>query len=205
MTTFGQDDVVVVSKDSVYQGYFRVDRYLLKHRTFAGGWTPAVGREVFERGHAVSVLLYDPVRDEVALIEQFRVGALAAGWQPWLIEVVAGIIDEGESTDEVARRETREEAGCEVLDLVKIADVILSPGAVSETLRMYCARVDCGNLGGLHGLEHEAEDIRVFTLPSDEAIAMVKDGRINNGAAIISLLWLAGERENLRKSWGVAG
>ena len=205
MTTYGKDDVVVVSKDSVYQGYFRVDRYMLKHRTFAGGWTPPVGREVFERGHAVSVLLYDPVRDEVALIEQFRVGALAAGWQPWLIEVVAGIIDEGESTDDVARRETREEAGCEVLDLVKIADIILSPGAVSETLRMYCARVDSSGLGGLHGLAHESEDIRVFTLPTDEAVRMVKDGRINNGAAVISLLWLAGERENLRKTWGVAG
>lgn len=205
MTTFGENDVVVVSKETAYQGYFRIDRYLLKHRTFAGGWTPPVGREVFERGHAVSVLLYDPVRDEVALIEQFRVGALAAGWQPWLIEVVAGIIDEGESTDEVARRETLEEAGCEVLDLAKIGDFILSPGAMSETVRMYCARVDCSVLGGLHGLAHEAEDIRLFTVPTDEAIRMVKDGRINNGAAVISLLWLAGERENLKKSWGVCG
>ena len=201
MQKFGKDDVVIVTEQTVYQGYFRLDRYSLKHRAFGGGWTEPMGREVFERGHAVSVLLYDPLRDEVALIEQFRAGAMAAGWNPWLIEVVAGIIDEGESTDEVARREVREEAGCEVLDLIKIADVIISPGASSETVRMYCARVDCGKLGGLHGLAHEGEDIRVFTVPADEAIAMVKDGRVNNSAAVMSLQWLALERDALRQTW----
>ena len=89
-------DVEVITKETVFQGYFRVDRYRLRHRTFAGGWTDEMVREVFERGHAVVVLLYDPDRDEVALIEQFRPGAFAAGWNPWLIECVAGIIDEGE-------------------------------------------------------------------------------------------------------------
>ena len=202
MGKFGKDDVVVIEKNTVFQGYFRIDRYLLKHRTFAGGWTPPVSREVFERGHAVAVLLYDPVRDEVAMIEQFRAGALAAGRAPWLIEVVAGIIDDGEGMEEVARRESLEEAGCEVGELVKIADVILTPGAASETIRLYCGRVDCTHLGGLHRLADEAEDIRVFTLPTDEAIAMVKDGRINNSTAMICLMWLAGERDALRKTWG---
>ena len=202
MGQFDRDDVEIVAKDTVFKGYFQVDRYTLKHRTFAGGWTPPVVREVFERGHAVSVLLYDPRRDEVALIEQFRVGAMAAGWNPWLIEVVAGIIDEGESMEQVARREAQEEAGCEIGRMVQIADVIISPGVVSETVRLYCAEVDCSKLGGLHGLADETEDIRVFTLPADEAIAMVKDGRVNNSVAIMSLLWLALERDGLRRQWG---
>lgn len=196
-----RDDVRILARENVCQSYFRLDRWRLEHRTFAGGWSGEVVREVFERGHAVSVLLYDPDRDEVALIEQFRVGALAAGWNPWLVEVVAGIIEQGEHPDEVARREVREEAGCEVLDMIPIMDAILSPGAVSETVRMYCARVDCSAIGGLHGLAEEGEDIRVFTIPADEAIAMARDGRINNSVAIMSLLWLALERDGLKARW----
>lgn len=196
-----RDDVEILSKDTVCQSYFRIDKYRLRHRTFAGGWSGEVVREVFERGHAVAVLLYDPDRDEVALIEQFRVGPLAAGWNPWLIEIVAGIIEEGEHPDDVARREVKEEAGCAVTDLIRVMDVALSPGAVSETVRIYCARVDCSTIGGLHGLASEGEDIRVFTLPSAEAIAMVKDGRINNSVAIMALQWLALEKDALRKRW----
>ncbi len=199
---FGRGDVEIVAKETVFKGYFQVDRYRLRHRTFAGGWTAEVTREVFERGHAVAVLLYDPAADRVALIEQFRPGAYASGGKPWLVEMVAGIVEEGEATDEVARREVREEAGCEVLDLVHALDFSASPGASSETVRLYCARVDAAGIGGLHGLEHEGEDIRVFTVTSDEAIAMAKDGRVDNSTGLIALLWLAGERDNLRKRWG---
>ncbi|MEW5726679.1 MAG: NUDIX domain-containing protein [Pseudomonadota bacterium] len=196
-----RDDVEIFSRDTVCQSYFRIDKYRLKHRTFAGGWSGEVVREVFERGHAVAVLLYDPDRDEVALIEQFRVGAYAAGWNPWLVEIVAGIIEDGEHPDDVARREVKEEAGCDCLDLIPVMHPILSPGAVSETCKIYCARVDCSTIGGLHGLAHEGEDIRVFTLPADEAIAMVKDGRVNNSVAMMALLWLALEKDALRKRW----
>lgn len=196
-----RDDVEIISRETVCQGYFRLDRYRLRHSIFAGGWSSEVVREVFERGHAVAVLLYDPDRDEVALIEQFRVGAHAAGWNPWLVEIVAGIIEDGEHPDEVARREVREEAGCDSLDLVPVMHAILSPGAASETCKIYCARVDCSTIGGLHGLADEGEDIRVFTLPADEAVAMVKDGRINNSVAIMALLWLALEKDGLRRRW----
>ncbi len=195
----GRGDVDIVARDTVFKGYFQIDRYRLRHRTFAGGWTAEVVREVFERGHAVAVLLYDPAVDRVALIEQFRPGAYAAGGAPWLVEVVAGIIEEGEATEEVARREVQEEAGCAVLDLVPMVDFTVSPGGSSESVRLYCARVD-STIGGLHGLEHEGEDIRVFTVATDEAMA--KDGRITNATTLIAVLWLAGERENLRRRWG---
>lgn len=201
MSDTRDDDVQILARETLCKSHFRLDKLRLKHRTFAGGWTGEVVRDVLERGHAVSVLLYDPNRDEVALIEQFRVGALSAGWNPWLIEVVAGIVEEGEAPEDVVRREVREEAGCEITDLVPISEIIVTPGASSETVRMYCARVDCAGIGGLFGLDEENEDIRVFTVPADEAIAMARTGRINNSVAVLSLFWLALEKDSLKARW----
>lgn len=194
-------DVEIISKETVYRGYFQIDRYRLRHRTFAGGWTAEMVREVFERGHAVVVLLYDPDRDKVALIEQFRPGAYAAGMHPWLIECVAGIIDEGEHPDEVARRETREEAGSDPTDMVYIGNFLVTAGGSSETCRLYCARVDSSTIDGFHGLEHEGEDIRVFVVDPAEALSMCRDGRINNAMAVLALQWLVLERDALRAKW----
>ncbi|RAU20914.1 ADP-ribose diphosphatase [Paramagnetospirillum kuznetsovii] len=194
-------DVEILGRDTVFKGYFRIDRYRLRHRTFAGGWTQVMEREIFERGHSVVVLLYDPDRDQVVLIEQFRCGALAAGWHPWLIECVAGIIDEGEHPDDVARRETAEEAGAEPTDMMRIGDYLVTAGGSSETVRLYCARVDASGVSGFHGLEHEGEDIRAFVVSTDEAYAMVKDGRINNAMAAVAIQWLMLEKSDLRKRW----
>ena len=200
---FTKDDVDVQSVTTVYKGYFRIDKYLLRHRTFAGGWTGTICREVFERGHAVAVLPYDPVLDRVVLIEQYRTGALAAGHDPWLVEIVAGMVEPGESAEDVARRETREESGGEILDLIPINDVLVTPGGSSESIKIFCARVDSATLGGLHGVEEENEDIRVFTLPVDQALDWVKTGRIANGVTLIALYWLALERQNLRARWAL--
>lgn len=195
-------DVEVIAKDTVYKGYFQIDVYRLRHTRFAGGWTQEIKREIFERGHAVAVLLYDPDRDEVALIEQFRCGALAAGWHPWQLECVAGIIEAGESTEDVARRETVEEAGCEPAELIEVGHYLMTGGGSSETVKLYCARVDCSNIGGHYGLIHEGEDIRAFTVPSAEAYAMVRDGRINNSVAVMAIQWLMLEKDALRTRWG---
>lgn len=196
-----EKDVEVIARETVFQGYFRVDRYRLRHRTFAGGWTDEMVREVFERGHATVVLLYDPDRDQVALIEQFRPGAYAAGWHPWVIECVAGIIEDGETPEGVARRESVEEAGCEPLDLIPIGKYLVTAGGSSETAFAFCARVDCRTIGGLHGLAHEGEDIRVDVVPAAEALAMTRDGRITNSMAVLTLQWLALEKETLRARW----
>lgn len=196
-----RDDVEIIDKQTVFQGYFRIDRYMLRHRTFAGGWSPPIMREVFERGHAVVVLLYDPDRDRVAMIEQFRPGAYAAGLTPWLIECVAGIIEEGETLEQVARRETREEAGVDPLDLIKIGLYTTTAGASSETAALFCARIDSSQVSGIHGLPDEGEDIRVMTLSTDEALAMTRDGRINNAMAVLAVQWLALERDALRERW----
>lgn len=196
-----RNDVEVISKETVYQGYFRIDRYRLRHRTFAGGWTGEMMREVFERGHAVVVLLYDPERDCIALIEQFRPGAYAAGWHPWLIECVAGIIEEGEAPDEVARRETLEESGSVPTDMIHVGDYLLTAGGSSESCKLYCARVDSSLVEGVHGLEHEGEDIRTLVVSTAEALAMVRDGRISNAMATLAIQWLVLEKDRVRKTW----
>jgi ADP-ribose pyrophosphatase len=185
------DDVEVIAKHAAFQGYFRIDRYHLRFRLFGGGWSPTVSREIFERGHAVGVLLYDPARDRVGLCEQFRPGAFAAGWNPWLIEIPAGIIDEGQTPAEVAIREAREETGVTVTDVRPICRYLVTPGGSSESMQLFVAHVDSELLSGVHGLEEEAEDIRVFTLPAEQAFAWIEEGRICNSMTIIALQWLA--------------
>lgn len=196
-----RDDVQILEKSTPFQGYFRIDRYTLRHARHDGGWTAPMTREIFERGHAVGVLMYDPARDQVGLIEQFRPGALAAGWEPWLVEIVAGIIDDGESTETVAIREAQEEADAQITDLLPVCRYLVTPGGSTETMQLYCGRVDASQLSGVHGLPHEGEDIRVFAVAADEAIAWVDSGKVHNSMTIIALQWLALHRDELRRRW----
>ncbi|HEX4570530.1 MAG TPA: ADP-ribose diphosphatase [Dongiaceae bacterium] len=195
------DGVELLEKSERYSGFFRINQYRLRHRLFAGGWSGVIEREVFERGHAVGVLPYDPVADSLVLIEQFRIGALVAGMSPWLIEVVAGIIEEGEAPEEVARRETLEEAGLEIQALMPMCRYLVSPGGSSESVLLYCGRVDSRGAGGIHGLAEEHEDIRVDHLPYGEAMRLLEEGLVTNSVALIALQWLALHRDRVRAAW----
>ena len=201
-TSLGNDDVEIIARDEAYRGYLRLDAFRLRHRRHDGGWTGEMSRELIERGHAVAVLPYDPARDEVVLIEQFRIGAYAAGRPPWQIEIVAGIIEDGEEPEDVARRECVEECGCRIEALVHVCDFLASPGVLSETTAVYCGRTDTTGAGGVHGLDHEHEDIRAIALRAETAFAWLDDGRILNRPAIIARQWLRRERERLRRDWG---
>ena len=185
----------------MYRGFLRVDRYRLRHTLYAGGMSATITRELLERGHAAAVLPYDPQRDEVVLIEQFRIGALRVADGPWLVEIIAGVIDEGERAEEMIHREAEEEAGCRLLAVEPICHYLVSPGGASETISLFCGRVDASDIGGLHGLEHEGEDIRAFTLPFDAAWQMLQKGQINSASPIIAMQWLAMNRERLRREW----
>jgi ADP-ribose pyrophosphatase len=194
--------VEIQACERVFDGYFKVDRYRIVHETFSGENISPITREVFERGHAACVLPYDPVLDHVVLIEQFRVGALAAGdGDPWLLETVAGIIDAGEAPEAVVRREAQEEAGLTVSDLEPLGTFLMSPGGTSESIALFAGRCDAARAGGIHGLPEEGEDIRVFTVPADEAIAMVHDNRIRNAMTAIALLRFDSKRAALREAW----
>ncbi len=190
-----------VKRSTSFEGYFKVRQYTLEHRTHEGDWTPPIQREVFERGHVAIVLPYDPWQDTVVLVEQFRIGAYAAGLEPWLTEPVAGTIEPGESAEEVAHREAMEEAGCTLTEMESIGTVLMSPGSCTETAAMFCARVDSRELGGIHGLAHEDEDIKARVVPVKEAFAQLESGHISNGYSVIPLQWLALNRARLRTIW----
>jgi ADP-ribose pyrophosphatase len=197
--------VQILDKTVCYNGFFRIERYRLRYELFRGGWSRELTRELFERGHAAAVLPYDPVLDAVVLVEQFRIGALEAPGDPWLLEIVAGVIDKPDETPEdVARREAVEEANCYLQDLVHICDYFVSPGGTSERISLFCGKVDAMGVGGVCGLEEEAEDIRVTVVPFSEAIAQFQAGNIRSAAPIIALQWLQLNHDQLRAQWGVA-
>jgi ADP-ribose pyrophosphatase len=194
----------VLDKVIGYSGFFRMEKYRLRHELFSGGWSPAITRECLERGHAVAVLPYDPERDQIVLLEQFRVGALDFPGGPWLLEIVAGIMDEPDETPEdVARRETVEEAGCELLDLVPICHYLVSPGGTSESITLFCGRVNADQVGGIRGMVDEHEDIRLHVVSRSEALDLLDSGRINSAAPIIALQWLKLNQPRLLERWGI--
>lgn len=188
------DDYEIVARETGYDGFFRLDRLSVRFRRYDGGWSE-ITREVLERGHTVGVLLYDPARDKVVLVEQFRAPAVDAPGGPWLIETVAGIIEEGETPEDVARRETAEETSLAVGAIERIGAFMLSPGGASEFITLYLGRVDSRDAGGVHGIDDE--DIRSVVMDTDDALAAVADGRIVAANAVIALQWLALNRARL--------
>jgi ADP-ribose pyrophosphatase len=191
----------LIERTVAFQGHFRVARYLFRHSLYQGGQSGEIRREVFERGLAAAVLPYDPIRDEVVLIRQFRAGTYAAGRHPWCWEVVAGIIEEGETPEDVARREATEEASVKILDLVRLHSVVLSPGACSETCTSFLGRIDATGVGGIFGLESENENILVKAMPFAEARGMLDRDEIDNSIAVMALQWLALHRDEMRNRW----
>ncbi len=197
-----EDSIVISERRTVYKGFFRIDHFRLRHRLFAGGWSPELSREVFLRHNAAGILLYDPGRDEIVFIEQFRLAAHLAGFAAWQLEIVAGIIDMDESAAAVARREAAEEAGLAVIgEVVPIHRFLTSPGGSTETVDLFCGRVDASEAGGIHGLADESEDIRVVVKSSAAAMALLAEGKIENGFTLLALHWFAANREALRRRW----
>ncbi len=193
----------ILNKEVIYQGFFRLERYRLKHTLYGGGWSSEITRELFRRGNCVAVLLYDPDADKVVLIEQFRTGAILKADKAWLVEIVAGAIEEGEVAEAVAYRESLEEAGCEIQQLMVINEFYTTPGGSSEWITLFCGKVDSTTVGGIHGLDHEDEDIWVRTVSFDEAYLMLENGEIDSAIPIIAIQWLALNRQKLRQEWGV--
>ena len=194
-----EQDIDIRDKETVYDGFFRMDRYRLRHRKFDGSWTPEISREIFERGNAVAALLYDPALDTVVMVEQFRLPAHLAGRSAWCLETPAGIVKPGEELAEVARREALEETGCRIAGEVRqIARFMASIGGSTEIVTVFYGAVDSRTADGIHGVADEHEDIRVHVIPADEAIRRADEGEIENAASVIALNWLARHHESLR-------
>jgi len=200
-TTFTKNDVEIIAREKLYSGFFSLDLYRFRHRLFNGEMSNEVRREIFERGHAAVLLPYDPARDEIVLIEQIRIAAYDTSDTPWLLELVAGIIEEGETVEDVARREAVEEAGLEVGRVKKFMSYLASPGGTSERLSLLVGEVDATEAKGIHGLVDENEDIRVHVVSREQAYQWVEEGKIDNAASVIALQWLQLHYEALRKEW----
>ncbi|MDD2557513.1 MAG: NUDIX domain-containing protein [Desulfuromonadaceae bacterium] len=186
-----QRDVEVVHTTEEYAGFLKVLKFQLRHRLYNGEMSHIITRELVERGQAVAVLLYDPQADAVVLIEQFRIGALHDPDSAWMLEVVAGMVEQGESLTDVARRECHEESGCYPSSLHYIGRYYLTPGGSSEQIHIFYAEVDSSGLHGtLAGVEGESEDIRVQAVPWSEVVSLMDSGRILNATAMLALQWL---------------
>ncbi|MBR9861852.1 MAG: NUDIX domain-containing protein [Rhodobacteraceae bacterium] len=189
-----------------YARYFDVEDVHLRHPRFDGGMSPVIERTVLRAADAVTVLPYDPVRDQVVVVEQFRPAAYVRGdCHPWVLEPVAGRCDGDEPVEEVARREMIEEAGLTLLGLEKIANYYPSPGCLSEYLFTFLGLVDLSDAqSGVHGVASEDEDIQTHILSFDEAMALVASGEADNGPLLLSLYWLGANRERLRREASAA-
>jgi ADP-ribose pyrophosphatase len=199
-------DLRIVAHEVAFRRHLRLDVLRFQNRLYSGEWSGERIHDIVRRGAAVAVLLYDPDREAVVLVEQFRLPPLLAGYSPWVVEVVAGLVDHAdESEEEVGRRETIEEAGVQpVGELIPIQRYVPMPGSSDETVMLFCGRVDASGASGVHGLADEHEDIRVVVKTMAELEAMLDAGQIETGHTLICLYWLLRHRDQLRKRWGVA-
>ena len=193
----------IVGQETIYQGFFTLERYRVKHTLYEGGWSKELNRELFRRGSCVAVLLYDPGADRIVLIEQFRVGAILNAERAWLLEIVAGAIEPGETAEQVAYREAMEEAGCQIQHLKLISEFYTTPGGASERISLFCGKIDSTNVGGVKGLKEEDEDILVRTVRFGSAYEMMERGEIDSAIPMVAIQWLALNKQALRREWGV--
>ncbi len=197
-----QQDVEILSRETVYKSFTQVDVVKLKHRLFAGGISPIIQRELVIKPEAIGVLIYDPNLDAVLLIEQFRVGALSHP-NPWQLEIVAGLVDgHGESLEDVAKREVLEEAGVELSRLEKVMTFLLSPGGSNERFTLFVGQADLRQAGGIFGLPEEGEDIKVSVVSASEFINLLtQNSLLWNAPLLIAGQWFALNKTLLQSKW----
>ncbi|WP_176556377.1 NUDIX domain-containing protein [Rubellimicrobium rubrum] len=201
MMSENETEVEIIERRSGHDGFFRVGILTLKHRTFDGIMSPVLTREVFERGNAAAVLPYDPRSDSVLLIRQLLIGAHLAGRPNRPLQVIAGMVEAGETGQDVAAREAVEEAGCEIGRIERAHAFLPSPGGSSEFVETFVAEADLSSAGGRFGLAEEHEDIRAEVLPAAAAIACLDEGEIEAGPAVVLLAYFARNHDRIRRSW----
>ena len=188
-------------EERVYDGHFKIDKVVVRHQLFEGGYSKPLVRERVLRQNSVAVLPYDPIRDEVVLIEQFRVGSLEKKDNPWLYEIIAGLVEAGEPLQDVVHREAMEEADCKLEEIKHVISFYPSAGGLTEVSHVYIGKTDSSNLGGVHGEEHEGEDIKVHVIPSKKALQMLIDGKICSASAMIALFYFKALKQELDRVW----
>ena len=200
---FTQKDIEILKNETIYQGFFKLNKVQFKHKLFAGGWSGTVTRELLIKGAASAMVAYDPLLDNVVLVEQVRIGAYdpTSTQPPWLLELIASMVEDGETPESVALRESEEEAGAKISHMQHCLSVWDSPGGVLERIHVFVGKVDSTTVGGLHGLAEENEDIRVHVVSRETAYQWLCEGKIDNGIAVIGLQWLELNYRKLKEQW----
>lgn len=190
----------ILAKRPIADGFLEINEYRFEVEKFGGG-TQVLVREVMERGHAVGVLGYDPRRDEVVLVSEFRPGRMVNGEYPFSDNVTAGVVNQGESPVEAAVREMKEETGLELRAPVLVhPGAYVSSGGTSETVAVVVGLVDSAVAGGIHGNADESEDICTVVLPAQEFIDRVRRADITDFKTLVAGYWLAEHRERLQET-----
>jgi ADP-ribose pyrophosphatase len=192
--------------ETVWDGRFPLQRVRFRHQRFDGTESAERVWELWRRGRAAALLPYDPDADALVLIEQFRLPALAAGIDPVMVEVPAGLCDPGEDVATTLARETAEELGLPVASTLPVGEFLLTPGGCDERVALFVGRVRVpeaapDGLAGHGGLATEAEDIRIRVWPAAVAIEAALAGRFPNAVTAIALLWFAARRSALQAAW----
>ncbi|CAA9237384.1 MAG: ADP-ribose pyrophosphatase [uncultured Acetobacteraceae bacterium] len=198
--------MTVLEDEVVWDGRFPLQRVRFRYARFDGAESSELTWELWRRGRGCAVLPYDPERDAVALIEQFRLPALAAGLRPVMTECPAGLVEPDEDPEGTARREVAEEAGLRPERLERIGRFMLMQGGCDEVMHYFaaCVSLPAPEEARTHGLAAEGEDTRVLVIPAEAAFAMVDEGEIENVTAAFCLYWLRHHRARLRREWGGA-
>lgn len=189
-------DIEVRDKSRIGQGWGDLTRYTLRHRRYDGSWSEWLERDLYTIGEVASVIVYDPALDAVLLVEQFRTCGLRYDEATWLFEAIAGMIDKNDSPESCAIREAKEESDCHISSVHRISTLYSSPGGYGERIHLFAAKADLSDIGGIHGLRVEHEDIRVVVVPLEEALTACDDCRIVDSKTIIALNWLARHKQN---------
>ena len=179
----------IINKINLYSGFFSLNKYEFIHKKHDGEWTSTVGREVFSGAHVSTLLPYDPIKKEIILIQQFRAGVLSRYDENYLLEIVAGIVDEGENPEQTALRECFEETGCEVKKIHPIQSYFPAPGSSESYYHLYLGEIQAFDGERIKGLEKENEDILVKSFNIDEVRQMLKEKKIMNGLTLVALQW----------------
>lgn len=187
---FTHADVEILEQNWIYRGFVQVESCLLRHRLFQNQeFGPVLKREMVHRREAVGVFVHDPILKKFLLIEQFRLGALPSKDSPWQLEIIAGLIDQGEDAVDCIKREALEEANCKLQEVEFLYQYYPSTGASDELFSLYVATADLSQSGGVFGEETEGEDIKVHILDYADLDDLFSSGFVRNAALVIALQW----------------
>lgn len=196
--SYSQQDIEIKQREPLFQGFIQVEKISLKHKLFhQNNYTNVLQRELVHRPEAAGVLLYNDQQQRFALIEQFRIGAVHDPDSAWQLEIIAGVLDGNESPETCIRRESLEEAGCEITELQHLFSFYPSAGACSEFFHLYVAETKLPDEGGVFGMQDEDENIQLHLFDYAQIELLFQNGRLKNAPVIMALQWLIQHRNTI--------